>query len=60
MSDMQIIETHYGYGRTIWRVTSKRKYGELVTLGKFSSREQAENYIKIRIQQQQAKEHNQW
>lgn len=57
---MRIIETHYGYGRTIWRVTAEREHGRLITLGKFSSREQAENYIKIRVQQQQAKEHNQW
>jgi len=57
---MRIIETHYGYGRTVWRVTAEREHGRLITLGKFSSREQAENYIKIRVQQQQAKEHNQW
>ena len=55
----KVIEAHYGPEHTFWRVVVSEKDREFQTVGKFTSKEEAENYIKIR-EQMEAKEHNQW
>jgi hypothetical protein len=57
IGELKIVEVHYG-NKTIYRVTEKRKNGEIATVGKFQSKDKAQYYINVR--QQKDQRHNQW
>ena len=43
----------------MWRVVEKKPDGKMQDIARMTSREQAEQYINVRTQQE-APEHNQW
>lgn len=58
-STYKIVEVFYAENEKVWRVVEKKPDGKMQDIARMTSREQAEQYINVRTQQE-APEHNQW
>lgn len=54
-----VIQAHYGSDHSFWRVVSNEKDKELQTVGKFPTKEKAEEYVTY-LRQATDRSHNQW
>ena len=58
-STYKIVEVFYAENEKVWRVVEKKPDGKMQDIARMTSREQAEQYINVRTQQE-APEQNQW
>ncbi len=55
----EIVEVFYAENEKVYRVVQKKADGKIQDVARLTSREKAQQYVDVRIQQE-ASEHNQW